>query len=125
MRIVKIASLLTTFAVSAAARISLAAQEMPPESWPGWRAHWFGFWWICPLMMLFMFLLFFFAIRSKGRGHRWWWMCGYPESRHSYGRDQDATLESALDILNKRYARGEIEKEEYEEKKATIGSSNT
>lgn len=37
------------------------------------------------------------------------------------GGTQPATAnETALDILNKRYARGEIDKEEYEEKKSVI-----
>lgn len=35
-------------------------------------------------------------------------------------RQRGTTEDSALDILNKRYARGEINKEEYEEKKRDL-----
>lgn len=42
---------------------------------------------------------------------------------HSIGRDNRRTKseDSPLDILKKRYARGEIQKEEFEEKKRDLG----
>ena len=36
---------------------------------------------------------------------------------------QTRKLDSAIDILNKRYALGEIDKEEYEERKRTLNGS--
>jgi uncharacterized membrane protein len=91
-------------------------QTQPPEwYWPGpWQ-----FWWICPLMMLFMLAviatIFFAARRSSADGsHHWgppWRMMGSDPSH------------SALQILNERFARGEIQNEEYEQKKAAISSA--
>ena len=66
---------------------------------------WFGYWWVFPLIMIFFCLLF--ARRSRGR-----WMQGCCSPRDF--------MESPLEILNKRYARGEIDRGEYEEKKKTI-----
>ncbi|MDH3344649.1 MAG: hypothetical protein OEL58_05380 [Desulfobacteraceae bacterium] len=71
-------------------------------------------WWICPILMIAMC---FFMMRGR-RGSM---MCGFGS------RDRDwhhiSTSDSATDILDKRYASGEIEKEEYEEKKINLNNS--
>ncbi len=108
----------------------LAAEQTLPRvgPWPGWHMHGPSFWWMFPMMMLFMFAIIaaiYFALRRHRGEWRppWRWMSEHPDARHLFEDYQDATSESAVDILNKRYARGEIEKEEYEEKKAAIASA--
>lgn len=70
-------------------------------------------WWLFPLIMI---ALCFFIMRGRkssimsGFGSR-------AEESHPVN-----TSESAMDILDNRYALGEIECEEYEEKKRTINS---
>ncbi|CAB5118521.1 hypothetical protein D3OALGB2SA_2826 [Olavius algarvensis associated proteobacterium Delta 3] len=70
-----------------------------------------SFWWIVPI---FMMILCFFMMRGR-RGSM---MCGFGPS--NFGSPQDKRSNSALEILDKRYASGEIDKEEYEERKRTL-----
>lgn len=97
--------------------IAQQAPQTNPAQLPQW--YWYGpwhgwqFWWICPLMMLFMFLVFggiFFFVRSHHLGSSW----------HMMDRAWGPPTHSALQILNERFARGEIEKDEYEDKRAVI-----
>jgi len=82
------------------------AQQTPqpsPSQWYGpWWADGYGwpFWWMCPVMMLVMLAVvagIILARRRTADGHR-----------------------ASLQILAERFARGEIQKEEYQEKKAAI-----
>ncbi len=76
----------------------------------GYEAFWHGFhwWWIIPVGM--MVLCFFMMWRHGGC------MMGWSKFHHYAG--------SAKEILDKRYASGEIGKEEYEEKKRNISQGD-
>jgi len=88
------------------AAVAQPTQSSPYWYGPGpWHMMW-GFGWLFPLFMLFLIVVcVLFVMRGP-------W-------RHSYRSSADATS-SALQILNERFAKGEIKKEEYEEKKAAI-----
>ncbi|MBG0780962.1 MAG: SHOCT domain-containing protein [Bacteroidales bacterium] len=69
---------------------------------------------------------------GMGFGMGWWWIIGIILMAaiiwaivRSFGQSNNlnntANQKSALDILNERYARGEIEKEEFETKKRDLG----
>jgi putative membrane protein len=82
----------------------------------GWH-----FWWMPFLMILFMLLVCSaFVYLMFARGH---WGGGHHHGGPpGYGMDRmwGPPTHSALQILNERFARGEIQKDEYEEKKAAI-----
>jgi putative membrane protein len=90
-----------------------------PGPWQMWNdGYGWHFWWMFPLMMLFIFFIcgmfFLFARRSCGHGlHHW----GPP---HLMDRQWNDASHSAMQILNERFARGEIQKDEYLDKKAII-----
>lgn len=74
----------------------------------------FSFWWILPI---FMMILCFFMMRGRWGSM----MCGC--GPRSIDRQQTEGPDSARDILDRRYASGEIDKAEYEEKRKTLTGS--
>ena len=92
-----------------------SAQAGPPGGywdWPGpWHMSGWGYWWIFPaLMMVLIFGACFVLIMRVPFGHR-----------HGYFRD---STDSALQILSERFAKGEISKDEFEEKRSILGGSS-
>lgn len=75
---------------------------MEPYHW--WWPMW-GFMWIFPLLFFIILLVFLF------RGPGWLWRArgGWDDKR-----------ESPREILDRRYASGEITKEQYEEMRRTL-----
>ena len=94
-------------------------QSTGPWDWPGpwhmWNGGW-GFWWVFPMIMVFMIIacvaMLLLGHRAGGGGLPHWRPSRFPG---------DPTY-SALQILNERFAKGEIQKQEYEERKAAIVS---
>jgi putative membrane protein len=73
----------------------------PWHMWGGW-----GHWWIFPLlMMVFMIVACAFFMSRMLSGH---------------GQARDDHTASALRLLNERFAKGEISKEEFEEKRTIL-----
>jgi len=72
--------------------------------WSGpWHMMW-GFWWVFPLFMLLMIGACVYMMARMIGGHR-----------HGDGGT------SAQRILSERFAKGEISREEFEEKKLVLG----
>jgi len=67
-----------------------------------WWGHGMG-WWIFPLIMVVVMLIICFTLMGRRGGKSTW--CGLGDQEDS---------ETPLDILSKRYAKGEISKEEFE-----------
>jgi uncharacterized membrane protein len=71
----------------------------------------FPYWWLFPLVMIILCFLVM-------RGRRGPMMCGFGSRGTDNHKISDSN--SAIEILDKRYALGEINKKEYEEKKSVL-----
>ena len=74
---------------------------------------WMSGMWIFPIIGIIVMLIVIYLIFGRGNFSPSW--CG---SDQYHGTSKDS--ESALDILKKRYAKGEITKEEFEQMKRDI-----
>ena len=76
---------------------------------------WGGYWWIFPMiMMVFMMFFCFSGMRRR------FWSSRTDEDIRGFWFPRLDSPASALEILSRRYARGEIEREEYEQKRQDI-----
>jgi putative membrane protein len=106
--------------------IAQQAQETTPPAYYGpgpWHMGAYDggwhFWWMFPMVIFFfvvcgimlMFARSAFGYGGPFRGDHGW---------HIRDRFSGDATRSALEILNERFARGEIQKEEYAEKKAAL-----
>lgn len=78
-----------------------------------------GYWWICPLVMILMIVLCMVMMRGRMR-----YMTCRPRFRGFGDAGFAGPSDSAQEILDKRYARGEIGREEYEEKRSDLRRPN-
>lgn len=102
---------LGTAIAAAVPGLTFAQPAQPPYDWrygPGpWHMMWggwgWGFGWIFPVLMLLLIGVCVFMMARMWSGH-----------------DHGASSSSALRILSERFARGEISKEEFEEKRTIL-----
>lgn len=74
-----------------------------------WWWHGMAFMWILPVIFLIICVVFLFMFMSRGPG----WF--------SRSWDRHDRRESAREILDRRFANGEITKEQYEDMKQALG----
>ncbi|MDZ7642599.1 MAG: SHOCT domain-containing protein [Desulfurivibrio sp.] len=78
-----------------------------------WYGGWWGFPMMMPILMLVILLIAYLVFRRGGYGPP----CGGGAGNYySHGREP----ESAVEILKKRYARGEITKDEFNQMKKDL-----
>jgi putative membrane protein len=103
--------------IALSAAQAVAQQTQQPQG-PGWYGpgpwgwgdgYGWSFWWMCPMMMLIMLGVMAVVMLARRHGGHGGWTPPWHGS-----------ADSSLQILSERFARGEIQKDEYEERKAAI-----
>ena len=94
-----------TYVLMSQAGAQMMGRGMGPDMM-GWG--WWGMGWI--------FMIIFWGLIIVGLIFLIRWLAGLSRSRASYDKTQD----SALEILRQRYTKGEINKDEFEEKKRDL-----
>ncbi len=72
-----------------------------------------GGWWIFPVICMLVMFFFFMMFRRGGFRPPW------GQNSDSY-QSESKVSETAIDILKKRYAKGEITKEEFDQMKKDL-----
>lgn len=85
-----------------------------------WMWHCGGMMWIFPMMMFIIMIVFFCLFIGRGRRRSTWW--GFPWRGPGGHHREHGETDSAMEILKKRYVKGEITKEEFEQMKKDISS---
>lgn len=83
------------------------------QQWWGWMP--FFSWMPLVGVMMMIFMLLFWGLVIWGAVALWHWFSGRPT--RGWPGDRQNT---ALEVLRQRYARGEISREEYEERRQTL-----
>jgi uncharacterized membrane protein len=115
----------TTFASAQQWPVGEPTWYYPEPSQMMWSVS-LGFGWIFPLLALCFMVavgvgIFLMVHRTHGHvSHHW-----MPWHMGAWGSPSGDPTRSALRILNERFAKGEIPKQEYEEKKAAILSGSS
>ena len=73
----------------------------------------FPYWWLFPLVMVILC----FLVMGGRRGST---MCGFRSRGTPNHKISDSN--SAIEILDKRYALGELDKKEYDERRSELGA---
>lgn len=72
----------------------------------GPESFWWSGMWVFPIMMMFIFAFVLYLIFGQGRFRRRW--------EGGLGNESSGHSETSLEIVKRRYAKGEISKEELE-----------